>query len=47
MSPTIVKTILAALASTFFGISYTAPKPWCFYSVGASSICVAILRLLP
>ena len=39
-------TVLATLASMFFGMSYTAPKPWCFVSVSLSAICVVLMRTL-
>lgn len=47
MSPIIVKTTLAILASAFYGATYIAPLPWAFYFLGASSTCVVIMRLLP
>lgn len=39
-------SVIAALASTFFGMSYTLPKPWCFLSVVISAGLVGLLRSL-
>jgi hypothetical protein len=47
MNPVIVKTLLATAASAFYGASYIAPLPWAFYFLGASSVCIVIMRLLP
>lgn len=39
-------SVIAALASTFFGMAYTLPKPWCFVSAALSTVLVVVLRSL-
>lgn len=39
-------SVIAALASTFFGMAYTLPKPWCFISATFSAGLVVLLRCL-
>lgn len=37
-------TIIAALASTFFGMAFTLPRPWCYLSAYMAASLIVILR---
>lgn len=41
-----MQTILATLASAFYGASYIAPKPWCFLFIALAATCVVWMRLM-
>lgn len=41
-----MKNILAALASAFYGMSYTAPNPWFYVALALSAFCVISMRLI-
>ena len=39
-----MKSVIAAVASMFFGMAYTLPKPWFIVAALVSAILVIILR---